>query len=123
MSKQKTLVVFISIALLMASGCNEVKKTAPPKISNFSCRLDKGLWHDVYVTNQSGQKLNEVNITLTLVGENGKVHSEQRYYAVWPHNKTNNISLQIVNSPQNVQKISMTGASEEGQIAVSWVGF
>jgi hypothetical protein len=123
MSKQKILVALISTALLISSGCVRVPKPAPPKISGFSCRLDKGLWHDVYVTNQSGQRLNEVNITLSIVGENGIVHSEQRYYAVWPNDKTNNISLQMVNSPQNVQKISMTGSSAEGQIAVSWVGY
>jgi hypothetical protein len=123
MSQRKILAVLISTALLIASGCVVPKKQAPPKISSFSCRLDKGLWHDVYITNQSGQRLNEVKITLTIVGENGKTHSEQRYYAVWPHNKTNNISLQMVSSPHNVQKISMTGLSAEGEIAVSWVGF
>ena len=123
MSKRKTAAAFISIALLILSGCTQEKKEPPRPISEFACKLDKGLWHDVYVTNQSGRMLSEVTITLTIVGENGKAHSEQRYYAVWPHNKSNNVSLQMANSPRNVQKISMTGLSTEGRIAASWVGF
>lgn len=122
MHRRKILVALVATALLTMSGCVE-KKQPPPQISRFACRLDKGLWHDLYITNQSGLKLNEVTITVTIIGEDGKAHSEKRYYAVWSPDKTNNVSLQMINSPVSVQKISMTGSCAEGQIAASWVGF
>jgi hypothetical protein len=103
------------MVVLTIAGCQKT-------INGFSFKLDKGeWWHDVYLTNTSGEDLHEVNVTLTLIGENGKPCSENRYYSRWGKEQTVKVSLSVSNSPDNVQKISFAGSSTEGPINSTWV--
>jgi hypothetical protein len=96
------------------TGCSKT-------ISGFECELDRGAWwHDVYLTNKSGENLHEVKVTLTLTGEKGEPRSEERYYAQWSAGQTLKVSLSVENSPINVQKISLSGSCTEGRINSTW---
>jgi hypothetical protein len=87
------------------------------KISGFESAVDQGTlaWHDVYLANKSGKDLHEVNMTLTIVGENGEPRSEKKYFAQWLNGETIKVSFPIGNT-HNVQKIMMVGSCKEGRI-------
>ena len=119
MYRKMISLILVVISLFTVTSC--VTKKRPMQISGFECKLDKGLWHDVHLTNESGLTLREVKLTLSIVGEDGKVHSQPRYFARWQPGEKNIVSLTIAKSPVNVQKITITGTCMEGEIASSWV--
>jgi len=112
----KIISLALVISLFSITSCLPKKK-----ITGFECQLDSGLWHDVHLTNNSGRTLREVKIILSIVGQDGKVHTEPRYFARWQDGEKNIVSLTIAKSPINVQKVSITGTCLEGEIASSWV--
>ena len=92
-----------------------------PQVQNITARLDEGIiWHDVYFTNEGYDDLHEVNLSISLIGEKGERKSESRYFAVWTADQEQKVSFEAKNSPFNVQKISITGSCEEGDISLFW---
>ena len=115
MPGRRLIPLLLMVALLMI-GCGKT-------INEFECELDKGdWWHDVYLTNKSGEDLHEVKLTLTLTGEKDDPRSEKRYFALWSAGQTVKVSLTVGNSPLNIQKIALSGSSTEGQLKSSWTG-
>ena len=114
---RRMFVPLLVAVFLAAHGC-----MSSAQINGIALnKLEEGfVWHDVHFTNKSGKDLHEVNVTLTLIGEEGTPRSEERYYATWLKDQTMNVSLSSKNSPRNVQKISMAGSCAEGRINLVW---
>jgi hypothetical protein len=90
-------------------------KRAPP-ISGFNGTLHK--WdslHQIYLVHKAGKDLHEVNVTVTIVGDDGEPHSEKKYFALWSNDQINSANF-LVRNVNNVQKISMVGTCTEGHI-------
>jgi hypothetical protein len=113
---RRIIIPLLLLVVLPMLGCG--KQINGLELSKF----DKGtFWHDLYLTNKSGEELHEVRMKLTLTGEDGKPLSEERYYVVWSKGQTIKVSLSVENSPINVQKISLAGSCTEGRINATWV--
>ncbi|HWT00992.1 MAG TPA: hypothetical protein VN256_12160 [Pyrinomonadaceae bacterium] len=112
--------IFVPLLLAVFLATPGCQSSAPIKEIVLT-KLEEGIvWHDVHFTNRSGRDLHEVNLTLTVIGEEGTPRSEERYYATWPKDETKNFSLSSKNSPRNVQKISLAGSCAEGRVNLVW---
>jgi hypothetical protein len=114
-------VLFLIALSLLTFGCRK-------KVAGIEYRLDPGTvvqgvkvgWHNIYFTNRSGQDLHEVHLIVTITGEDGTPVNEQKYYALWHNNQTVEVSLSREKSPINVQKVSLSGTCDEGEIDYNW---
>ncbi len=118
---QRRIVMPLLITLIGLMGCSKLATFSLKPISEVEFSVAEGLWHDVNLTNRSGRDLHEVRLTLTVIGEKGDPHSEERFFAQWPNGHTVKVSLSIWNSQSNVQKISLFGSSKEGRIESTWL--
>ncbi|HKS28139.1 MAG TPA: hypothetical protein VJS44_09980 [Pyrinomonadaceae bacterium] len=114
-------VLFLIALSFLTFGCRK-------KVTGIEYRLDPGTavqgvklgWHNIYFANRSGQDLHEVHLTVTVLGEDGTPVEEKKYYAAWLNGQTVEVSLSREKSPINVQKVSLSGTCDEGEIDYNW---
>jgi len=82
-------------------------------------KIETGLWHAADFLNESGMDLHNVTVTITAVGGRGEQRSEPRTFPLWAGGRTQRVELDVANSPSDLQKISMNGWCDEGNIDVS----
>jgi hypothetical protein len=82
-------------------------------------KIETGWWHAADFLNESDMDLHEVKVTITAVGGHGEQKFETRYFPIWGAGRTQRVELSNANSPADLQKISMDGWCDEGNIAVS----
>jgi hypothetical protein len=91
--------------------------TAPAKKHlNLSYKFSAG-WlvsHDLYITNTSGERLSEVHLEFTLLGEDGSP-SVTRYWSAWPLGGQQLVSIPV-ERVKNVQRIRVSGYADQGMI-------
>ncbi len=109
----------IAIAAMFTSlmGCS------PKQVTGLQCSLDEGwlISDEVYFTNSSGQELSNVHITMTLTGDRGTSRSYQRYWATWHLGDKQMFSISADDSVIHIQRVDLTGSSDQGSISQSWV--
>jgi len=109
----------IAIAAMFTSlmGCS------PKQVTGLQCSLDEGwlISDDIYFTNSSGHDLSEVRVTMTLTGETGATRSVQRYWATWHLGEKQQITISASDSVIKIQRVDLTGSSDQGSISQSWV--
>jgi hypothetical protein len=100
----------------------EVARRGPRvNVNGITAGIDQGVvWHAVDFVNGSSMDLHNVRVSISLVGENGGQKSEQRYFGLWSAGQKQHVELKSENSPKNVQKFSLDGWCDEGNIVGSW---
>ena len=121
MNRYFTLAV-VSVLLSLILGCDAsaVSKKSLPH-TDFAFRLDEGFLvsHDYYVTNNSPHDLQEVHITITATGVDGKPKPLKQYWTSWSKGEEKKASASISDkqTADNVQKIEVSGYSSEYSFA------
>lgn len=93
-----------------------IERPKPPLQLAYNWSPGTLFTHDLYVTNTCGEDLSEVRLTFTFVGENGSP-SVDRYWASWPLGVKKEVSISV-DDVRNVQRITVSGRAQEGQIGV-----
>jgi hypothetical protein len=108
--------LLLAVLLCALAGCSR-------SVTGLQCSLDEGwlISDDVYFTNSSGQELTEVRVTMTLTGENGAQRSIQKYWATWHLGDKQHIAISVDNSVPKIQRVDLSGSSDQGSISQSWV--
>ena len=108
------LAVLVLIVFLFANCSRQIR--------GIEGSISQGMiYHDILLTNTSTTDLHECKLNITTIGETGERPSEPRYFAVWTKGQKQTISLPTEKSPKNVQKVSVVGVCNEGEIHLTWV--
>jgi hypothetical protein len=117
--RRQIVPLLIALLVVIVGGSLAVfvlAKKSPPPISGFEGTLHE--WkslHEIYLENKARKDLHEVNVTVTIVGDDGEPHSVTKYFALWANDQMNSATF-TVRDVNNIQKISLIGSCAEGRI-------